>query len=83
MTRSNWQADQELVTTGASGVWWAMYTMPATYEATDENMVVQAMPSPKLNEDAKALENISHGGTGTGDVDLICLSANGRSFNGI
>lgn len=51
MTRSNWQVDQELVTTGASGVWWAMYTMPATYEATDENMVIQAMPSPKLNED--------------------------------
>lgn len=50
MTNSSWMVDTELVTTGASGVWWSMYTMPAAYEATDENMVVSPLPSPKLNE---------------------------------
>lgn len=51
MTNSRWMVDTELVTTGASGVWWSMYTMPSAYEATDENMVVAALPSPKMNED--------------------------------
>lgn len=49
MSDSAWQVDTELVTTGASGVWWGMYTMASAYEATDENMVVSALASPKLN----------------------------------
>lgn len=51
MTNSSWMVDTELVTSGASGVWWSMYTMPATYEASDSSMKVKALASPKLNAD--------------------------------
>ncbi len=49
MTDSSWMVDTELVTSGASGVWWSMYTYASYYEATDENMLVTALASPKLN----------------------------------
>lgn len=51
MTDSPFFVDTELVTTEQSGVWYSMYTMAATYEASLPGANVRALASPKLNKD--------------------------------
>lgn len=51
MTSAAFFVDMEKVTTGQTGAWSSMYTMPALYEASsqDPNMNIAAVAPPKVN----------------------------------
>lgn len=52
MTTSTFMPDMGMVTTGQTGAWDSMYTMPSLYEAssTDPNMYIIPVSSPVKNE---------------------------------
>ena len=50
MTASPYFVDMELVTSGTSGAWFSMYTMPSLYEQSAEGMNVAPVAVPVQNE---------------------------------
>ncbi len=55
MTSATFFVDMEKVTTGQTGAWSSMYTMPALYEMSspDKNMEITAIAPPVINEGDK------------------------------
>ena len=50
MTNGQWQVDTAMVTSGQTGAWNAMYTMPSLYESLVPGMEVTAVTSPVKEE---------------------------------